>query len=113
MLGPDLTNVSSRFGRREMIESIVEPSKVIDGKYRGWQIVTSAGQAVTGQLVGGTTETLYVAADPLNLHQFQVIRRDEITSRKPSPVSLMPTGLANVLNAEEVYDLLSYIEQVK
>jgi len=113
MLGPDLTNVSSRFSRQALLESIVEPSKVIDDKYRSFQILTTSGQAVTGQYVGGDAESLFVAGDPLNLSQFQVVKRKEIESRKPSPISIMPAGLANVLTADDVYDLLSYIEQVK
>lgn len=113
MLGPDLTNVSSRFGRQALLEAIVEPSKIIDDKYRSFQILTTSGQAVTGQYVGGDAKSLFVAGDPLNLSQFQVVKRKEIESRKPSPISIMPAGLANVLTADDVYDLLGYIEQVK
>ena len=33
-LGPDLTVVSGRFGPRDLLESIIEPSKVISDQYR-------------------------------------------------------------------------------
>ena len=34
----------------------------------------------------------------------------DIASRQPSKVSAMPTGLLNQLTAEEILDLLAYIE---
>src|SRR5262249_39606437 len=43
-LGPDLTTVSSRFRPHEILESIVEPSKVISDQYKPVTVVTSDGK---------------------------------------------------------------------
>jgi putative heme-binding domain-containing protein len=107
--GPDLQSVSARFGTREILESIVEPAKVIDDKYRTLTLETSGGLTATGFLVGGNAETFFVAADPLRPTNFQRIPRKEITTRTHSPLSPMPEKLLDGLTAEEVYDLLGYL----
>jgi putative heme-binding domain-containing protein len=107
--GPDLTHVSGRFGRRELLQAIVEPSKVVDEKYRIWQVQTHDGQALTGQLVGGDQATLFLARDPLRTAEFVKLERDNIAARKPDPTSPMPTALLDTLTPEEVQDLLAYL----
>ncbi len=50
LIGPDLTNVSSRFSRRDLLRSIIEPSKVIAENYQSLQIVTTDGKVLVGQI---------------------------------------------------------------
>ena len=47
-LGPDLTTVASRMKRRDLLEAIVEPSKVIADQYRALTVETTGGEIVTG-----------------------------------------------------------------
>ena len=35
---------------------------------------------------------------------------DQVKSRKPYPVSLMPEGLINSMNAEELKNLIAYLQ---
>jgi putative heme-binding domain-containing protein len=107
--GPDLQHVTARFGTRELLESIIEPSQVIDEKYHTITLETSGGLLATGFLVGGNRETFFVAQDPLRPATFQRIPRKEVISRTRSSLSPMPTGLLNGLTAEEIYDLLGYL----
>ncbi len=46
-VGPDLTAVASRFNVRDLLQSIVEPSKVISDQYAAVSIATKDGRAVT------------------------------------------------------------------
>jgi putative heme-binding domain-containing protein len=112
-IGPDLDGVASRFGRRDLLETIVVPSKVVDDKYRNLVIETDAGQVITGQLAGGDAVTLAIAPDPLEPTQIQRVSRKSIVTRKSSPVSIMPEGLLNTLDRDEILDLLSYLESVE
>jgi putative heme-binding domain-containing protein len=109
-IGPDLDGVAARFGRRDLLESIVLPSRVVDEKYRNLVIETDAGLVVTGQLAGGDAATLAIAADPLEPTEIQRVSRKSIVTRKSSPVSIMPEGLLNSLDKSEIVDLLSYLE---
>jgi putative heme-binding domain-containing protein len=108
--GPDLTHVGSRFSRRDLLDAIVHPSRVIDDKYRTLALETEDGQAASGFLVGGDAESFYIAADPLDPTVFRRIERAKISERRTSPLSPMPEGLLNTLTADEIYDLLGLLE---
>ena len=84
-IGPDLDAVASRFGRRDLLESIVVPSKVVEEKYRNLVIETDAGQVITGQLAGGNAESLAIAPDVLEPTQFRRVPRKSIVARHSSP----------------------------
>lgn len=109
-IGPDLNSAAAKFSRKDLLETIVNPSKVVDGKYRLEMIETDDGQALTGQLVGGDAETLALAPSPLEPTRMVRVRRDQIESRTQSPTSIMPEGLLNTLTEDEILDLLAYLE---
>ena len=46
-IGPDLTNVSQRFQRKEVLESIVYPSQVVSDQYASRTVVAN-GRTYTG-----------------------------------------------------------------
>ena len=50
-VGPDLTNVSKRFQRKEILESILFPSQVISDQYASQSIVTKSGKHYAGMAV--------------------------------------------------------------
>jgi putative heme-binding domain-containing protein len=109
-IGPDLRAVGRRFGRRDLLETILNPSKVIDNKFRNTTIVTQAGKTITGRVVTGDETSLVVSTDPLKFDEFVRVPLAEIAEQKASPVSPMPTGLVNSLTREEIFDLLAYLE---
>ncbi len=108
-LGPDLTFVASRFGPRDLLEHILVPSKVIDGKYRQTIVETKSGQVLSGRVVGGDSENLLLAPDPLRPTKVTKIPLNDIEARKASPVSPMPVGMLNSLTEPEILDLLEYL----
>ncbi len=108
-LGPDLTFVASRFGPRDLLEHILVPSKVIDGKYRQTIVETKSGQVLSGRVVGGDSENLLLAPDPLRPTKVTKIPLTDIDARKASPVSPMPAGMLNSLTEPEILDLLEYL----
>ena len=112
-VGPDLSSVSSRFSRRDLLASILEPSRVVAEKYRNQTIVTTGGQVISGRVVTGgdyRSPTLRVAVDPLRPFQFTEIPKSEVEQYAHSEVSPMPTGLLDSLTADEILDLIAYIE---
>ncbi len=112
-IGPDLTSVSRRFSRRDMLESIVSPSKVIAEQYRNVQVVTSDGRIVVGRVIPSTdfrSPALRIATNLLDGSQITEIPKDQIESHAVSEISPMPQGLLNTLNLDEILDLLAYIE---
>ncbi len=109
-IGPDLTDVAARFGRREILESILDPSKVVDEKYRNTIVETKDGEAYTGRIVGGDERTLVLGANALEPGEPITLERGRIAAQRESLVSPMPSGLLDTSTKAEILDLLAYLE---
>jgi putative heme-binding domain-containing protein len=107
--GPDLTAVSSRFSRRDILESILEPSKVISEQYQNISVTTLTGKTVIGRLVDETPGKIVLQPDPLSGERVEIAVKD-IDSRVASKISPMPASLVDVLTADEILDLIAYVE---
>ena len=101
--------MASRFGPRDLLEHLLVPSKVIDGKYRQTIVETKSGQVFVGRTVGGDAAHLLLATDPLRPTKVIKLSLAEIETRQASPVSPMPVGLLNSLEQAEILDLLEYL----
>jgi len=108
--GPDLTDVARRFGRRDILLSILEPSRAIDDKHRGLAIETKDGKLMTGVVIGSGDDAIILAADPLSPEKTMRILKRDIESQQPSALSPMPEGLLSTLTEVEILDLLAWIE---
>ncbi len=108
-VGPDLTAVSSRFARRDILESIIEPSKVISDQYQNIVVNTLSGKKVIGRLMDENTDKLVLQPDPLSPERV-VIKKEDVETREPSKISPMPEHLVDVLTEEEILDLIAYLE---
>ncbi|TWU30322.1 DUF7133 domain-containing protein [Bythopirellula polymerisocia] len=105
-LGPDLTNVSRRFQRREILEAIVYPSHNISDQYAS-RIVLSQGRTFAGLVVPRGTEGVTVL---LSDGEKVDIAQADIDEIRESPTSAMPSGLLNQLTLEQVGQLFAYLE---
>ena len=108
-VGPELTAVSSRFSRRDILESIIEPSKVISVQFANTDFVLRDGSLATGRIVAEDDEKVLIRPSMLTPNT-QEIRKAEIRSRDVSKISPMPPGLLDMLSREEILDLLAYFE---
>ena len=112
-IGPDLTAVSRRFSRQNLLESILVPSRVIADDYRSQRIVTSDGRVLEGRVVyrgDFRAPTLMIATNPLAPAEVTELAKSEIESHSPSSVSFMPQGLLDTLSQDEILDLFAYIQ---
>ncbi len=107
--GPDLAAISSRFSRRDILESILEPSKVISEQYQNTDVRTKDGDVVSGRVVSDTADTVIIQPNPLAPDRIS-IKKSEIRSSVPAKLSPMPEGLVDGLTRDELLDLLSYLE---
>ena len=109
-VGPDLTHVGGRFGNRELLESILQPSVVMDPKYQSTQYKLKNGEVVSGITAGVNARTLKIETNPFT-HETVTIQRSDIQSSQISKISPMPPGLINTLTTEDILDLLTYLQQ--
>ena len=86
-VGPDLSGVAGRFSARDLLESIVVPSKVISDQYEAVIIATTDGRVVTGRIVNLHGDKMMICPDMLDPGRMVNVRRGEIEEMKPSPVS--------------------------
>jgi putative heme-binding domain-containing protein len=110
-VGPDLSSVANKYSYSDLLENIVEPSKVISDQYGSSIISLKDGSKLMGLAVGKddkTADTFDVYTIDPNAPPIKV-KRSDVASIKPSPISQMPTGLINVLNNDELLDLLAYL----
>src|ERR1700722_11596502 len=108
-VGPDLTAVASRFSRRDILESILEPSKVISEQFANTDIVLNNGNTFSGRIVLETGDKITISPSML-APETQEISKADIKSREVSKISPMPPGLLNMLTKKEILDLLAYFE---
>ena len=108
-VGPDITGAASRFNRRDLLETIIDPSKVISDQYQNLTVTKKNGDDVTGRLVEETDLKMVLVVNPLTGDRAEV-KKSEIAKRAPSKISPMPEGLLNILTKDEILDLLTYIE---
>ncbi|MDB6040860.1 MAG: heme-binding protein, partial [Verrucomicrobiales bacterium] len=108
-VGPDLTGVASRYTVRDLLENIIEPSKVISDQYGSEEVHLTDGSTLVGRAYEENGK-LVVVADPRNLDDTTSVALSEVKSRKPYPISLMPAGLLNPLNQNEILNLVAYLQ---
>jgi putative heme-binding domain-containing protein len=107
-IGPDLSGAGNRYTLRDFLENVIEPSKVISDQYGTEQLEKKDGSVVIGRVVAEENGKLLVMTSPLAPDFQTPVDLAEIKSRKPFNVSMMPPGLINGLNPEELLDLLAY-----
>ncbi len=108
-VGPDLAGVGARFDRHALTESIIEPSRVIDDKYRSVVVTTRRGDVEVGRSAGEEGQMLLIAPNVFAPDEVVRIPRADIVKQSFSQVSPMPAGLLDTLTREEVLDLLAYL----
>ena len=109
-VGPDLTAVSSRFTRRDVLESILDPSKVLSEQYQNTTVWLKNGDDHTGRLADETADQLVLIPDPLKPDTKITVKKSDVMQRAASKLSPMPAELANTLSKEDILDLLAFIE---
>ncbi|MCA9037976.1 MAG: c-type cytochrome, partial [Planctomycetaceae bacterium] len=65
-VGPDLTALSGRFSSRDLLESIVEPSKVISDQYGSVNIVTLDGKIISGRIINLAGDSFRIQTNMLD-----------------------------------------------
>ncbi|MEO8429252.1 MAG: heme-binding protein, partial [Verrucomicrobiota bacterium] len=94
---------------RDVLESILDPTKVVSEQYQNTTLLLANGDDVTGRIVEENNNKIVVVIDPLKQTQRE-LKKSEIKARHPSKVSPMPEGLVNILSKEEILDLVAYLE---
>jgi putative heme-binding domain-containing protein len=108
-VGPDLTQLGTRFSKRDILEAIIEPSKVISDQYAATVFTLKDGSTISGRLKNEENGKYYISMNPFAPQTLQTILKKDVVSTKVSDVSIMYPGTINRLNKEELKDLMAYL----
>jgi putative heme-binding domain-containing protein len=108
-IGPDLTQLGTRFSTKDMLEAILDPNKAVSDQYAATVFVMKDGSSIVGRLTNEDSDKYYISQNPFDPQTVREISKSDVTSTKLSKVSLMMPGLINRLNSEELKDLLAYL----
>ncbi|MDP4285100.1 MAG: c-type cytochrome [Bacteroidota bacterium] len=108
-IGPDLTQLGTRFSAKDILESIIEPSKVISDQYAATKFFLKDGSSAMGRLIKEDNDNYYISQNPFAPQTLREIPKKDVTSSKLSDVSIMLPGMINRLNPEELKDLMAYL----
>jgi putative heme-binding domain-containing protein len=109
-VGPDLTQLGSRFSYRDMLESIIEPSKTISDQFAATVFFLHDGGSVVGRLMNQDADNYYVSQNPFAPQTLKTVPKKDVARTRLSETSIMPPGLINRLSGEELADLLAYLK---
>ncbi len=105
--GPDLTSAAGRFTRRDMLEAIMYPSKVISDQYIALDIEMKDGSFYTGMPISENDEILTVMTAS---GERRDIKKADIDRREQSQISVMPEGLVETMNFGQLVELIHFLE---
>ena len=108
-VGPDLSGIGNRYGMADLLDNIMEPSKVISDQYESTIIEKVDGSSVVGRIMKEEGDLISVAENPLAPGHLTTINQSNIKSRAKYPVSAMPPALLYNLNQDEVLDLFAFL----
>jgi len=109
-VGPSLAEAVKKYkgDAKLVLQEILEPSRNIEEKYRKVMFELEDDIYVSGNILAEDEETVTIQNGP-TVAQKQKISKKTIQSRRPSPISIMPVGLLNALDKEQILDLLTYV----
>lgn len=109
-VGPDLTQLGTRFSTKDILEAIIDPSKAVSDQYAATQFILKNGDSVVGRLANEDNNAYYVSQNPYAPDMLMKLAKKDVASSKYSSVSVMLPGLINGLNEEELRDLIAYLK---
>ena len=105
-IGPDLTT-ADRKNRDALLINILDPSGTIRPEFISQTALLNDGRVLTGLVIESSADQItFVDAK----QQKTTVARDEIDQLHPSETSLMPEGVLETLQPQEIRDLFSYLE---
>jgi len=109
-LGPDLSDVTKRFKGSKLLQQIVKPSSEIHKEFKTQMILVDDGRLLTGLVIEETDDQIRLLPNLLKPEKIETIRKPSIEERITADVSTMPVGLLDTYTAEEIFDLVAFIQ---
>ncbi|MBT4866785.1 MAG: heme-binding protein [Planctomycetaceae bacterium] len=112
-LGPDLAKPTEKTTDAHIVESVLNPSKIIKKGFEPVTVVTTAGKTIVGLLVKDGKNELTLR-DPARNGLLVKIPKNKIEEQLPGRLSIMPAGQVNLLASRQQFlDLIRYLIEIR
>lgn len=109
MTGPDLTSAGRRYSAHDLLDQVINPSKVINEQFSAITVVTDNGLVHTGVVVNLSGDSMTLNTDLTDPNKRVNIDRKTIDELVVSKTSPMPVGLFDRMTRDEILDLTAYL----
>ncbi|QDT04679.1 Soluble aldose sugar dehydrogenase YliI precursor [Rubripirellula lacrimiformis] len=110
LIGPSLEKVGTKFPPRDLLDQLLNPSRVIDPKWQTHLILTVDGTVITGLRIQEDAKQWTIRSADGRDH---VILIDDIDSHQIQTQSLMPAGLCASMTPNELADLVAFLSSLR
>jgi putative membrane-bound dehydrogenase-like protein len=110
LIGPDLSDIGTKYDRAALIESVLYPSKQILDGYHNTTVTLKNGTAYNGFLRNQSDDELTLVDAAGEKH---IVKRSDVAKNEETAASLMPEGLQSTLSLAEFADLIGFLESLK
>ncbi|MGB0581466.1 MAG: hypothetical protein ACPGVU_17350 [Limisphaerales bacterium] len=108
--GPALSEIGSKLTKEALYESILAPNSGILMGYESWTIETKSGDEFYGLLVSDTKDQLTIKTVGGIVNR---ISKSDIDFQRKSQLSIMPSGLQQMMTVQDLVDLVEYLATLK
>ncbi|MFN3999258.1 c-type cytochrome [Algoriphagus sp.] len=108
-IGPDLTQLGTRFSPKDILVATINPSETISDQYHATVLELKAGGSIVGKLNDEDGQNYYISQNPFAPNDIKTVAKSSVVLKKNAEVSIMMPGLINRLNEEELKDLMAYL----
>ena len=109
MTGPDLTTAGRRYSAHDLLDQVINPSKIINDQFSAVTVVTGDGLVHNGVIVNMGGDRISLNTDLTDPNKRIGIDRNSIEEIIVSKTSPMPAGLFNRMTKEDILDLIAYL----
>lgn len=106
-IGPDLTGMAVHT-KEHLLTDILDPTRSVEGNFKAYTVVTTAGQVLTG-LLASESRTAIELFDVEG--KKQTVLRADIDQLVASSKSLMPEGFEKQLTRQDLTNVLEFLTQ--
>lgn len=108
-IGPDLTQLGTRFSPKDILVATINPSETISDQYHATVLELKDGGSIVGKLNDEDAQNYYISQNPFAPNEIKKVAKSSVMLKKNAEVSIMMPGLINRLNEEELKDLMAYL----
>lgn len=104
--GPDLTGIGKKYDRAQLLDHVLNPSKLILPEFKSVTVTLRDDSELTGFVIRRTATELVLRDETLKEHSLKL---SDVKEQRESALSAMPEGLLAPLTAQEAADLLEFL----